>query len=107
MIESRSGKPFINVMFGNFYCPGYDDKEFVKDTIRFIKNLGFNSVMLDTKDSEDCRERIELKEKPSQYVEMQEYMERESADRSKVRPVIYKEVFVMKDTLKSNEKSIQ
>ncbi|MBE5833851.1 MAG: hypothetical protein E7309_04365 [Butyrivibrio sp.] len=77
MIESRSGKPFINVMFGNFYCPGYDDKEFVKDTIRFIKNLGFNSVMLDTKDSEDYRERIELKEKPSQYVEMQEYMERE------------------------------
>lgn len=38
---------------------------------------------------------------------MQEYMERESADRSEVRPVIYKEVFVMKDTLKSNEKSIQ
>lgn len=30
---------------------------------------------------------------------MQEYMQRESADRSKVRPVIYKEV--------SNEKSIQ
>ena len=38
---------------------------------------------------------------------MQEYMERESADRSKVRPVIYTEVFVMKDTLKSNDKSIQ
>lgn len=38
---------------------------------------------------------------------MQEYMERESADRSKVRPVMYKEVFVMKDTLKSNEKIIQ
>ena len=37
---------------------------------------------------------------------MQEYMERESADRSKVRPVIYTEVFVMKDTLKSNDVKI-
>ena len=53
MIESKSGKPFINVMFGNFYCPGFDDKKFVKSTMKFIKHLGFNSVMLDTKDSED------------------------------------------------------
>lgn len=38
---------------------------------------------------------------------MQEYMERESTDRWKVRPVIYKEIFVIKDTLKSKEKSIK
>ncbi len=76
MIESKSGKPFINVMFGNFYCPGFDDKKFVKSTMKFIKHLGFNSVMLDTKDSEDYRERLERNQDPSQYVEMQEYMEK-------------------------------
>lgn len=35
---------------------------------------------------------------------MQEYIERQRADRTKNRPMIYKDVFVMKDTLKSNEK---
>mgnify|MGYP002851961351 FL=1 len=76
MIESISQKPFLNIMFGNFYCPGFDDQNFIKETMRFIKELGFNCVMLDTKDSQDYRDRIEKKTEPSQYVMMQEYMEK-------------------------------
>ncbi len=66
-------KPYINVIFGNFYCPAYDDEEFVDETMQLIKDLGFNSVMFDTKAWEDFRERYETGAL-SQYVKMQEYM---------------------------------
>ena len=73
MIEKNSGKPYMNVIFGNFYSPGYDDPDFVDETMELIKNLGYNSVMFDTKDWEDFRERYKTGER-SQYVKMQEYM---------------------------------
>ena len=73
MIETNSGKPYINVIFGNFYSPGYDDPDFVDETMELIKKLGYNSVMFDTKDWEDFRERYKTGER-SQYVKMQEYM---------------------------------
>ncbi len=73
MIDKRTGKPYINIIFGNFYKPGFDDEKFVYDTMGLIRDLGFNSVMLDTKDSEDFRERVSGGE-ASQYVKMQEYM---------------------------------
>ena len=60
-------------MFGNFYCPGYDDPAFVDETMNLIRELGYNSVMFDTKDSEDFRERYRTGV-CSQYVKMQEYM---------------------------------
>lgn len=63
----------MNVIFGNFYSPAYDDREFVDETMKLIRELGFNSVMFDTKAWEDFRERCE-KGTLSQYVEMQEYM---------------------------------
>ena len=63
----------MNVIFGNFYSPGYDDPDFVDETMELIKNLGYNSVMFDTKDWEDFRERNKTGER-SQYVKMQEYM---------------------------------
>lgn len=75
MIDVATGKPYINIMFGNFYCPAYDDENFVDDTMQLIKKLGFNSVMLDTKAWEDFRERYETGAL-SQYVKMQEYMEK-------------------------------
>lgn len=75
MIDIATGKPYLNVMFGNFYSPAYDDENFVDDTMQMIKKLGFNSVMLDTKAWEDFRERYETGAL-SQYVKMQEYMER-------------------------------
>ena len=38
MIEKNSGKPYMNVIFGNFYSPGYDDPDFVDETMELIKN---------------------------------------------------------------------
>lgn len=66
-------RPYMNVIFGNFYSPAYDDETFVDETMELIKEMGFNSVMFDTKAWEDFRERYETGAL-SQYVKMQEYM---------------------------------
>lgn len=75
-IDKRTGEPYINIWFGNFYRPAYDDKEFVKEGIGLLKKLGFNSVMLDAKAWEDLKERYEGKT-ASQYVSMLEYIQEE------------------------------
>ena len=75
MISRTDQMPYINVIFGNFYSPAYDDEAFIDEAMSQIKELGFNSVMLDTKASEDFRERYETGAL-SQYVRMQEYMEK-------------------------------
>lgn len=75
MIEKKSNEPYINVWFGNFYRPAYDDKEFVDESIKTIKNLGFNSILTDSKAWEDFRERYNGGE-ASQYVAQQEYMQK-------------------------------
>lgn len=71
--NKKDNKPYMNVIFGNFYSPAFDDEEFVDKTMELIKKLGYNSVMFDTKAWEDFRERYETG-KLSQYVKMQEYM---------------------------------
>lgn len=71
--STSAGKPYMNVIFGNFYSPAYDDENFVDETMQLIADLGFNSVMFDTKAWEDFRERYETGAL-SQYVKMQEYM---------------------------------
>lgn len=71
--NKRDGRPYMNVIFGNFYRPAFDDEAFVDETMGLIKELGFNSVMFDTKAWEDFRERYETGAL-SQYVKMQEYM---------------------------------
>ncbi|MDE7310337.1 MAG: hypothetical protein K2N87_01760 [Eubacterium sp.] len=63
----------MNVIFGNFYNPAYEDEAFVDEAMQFIKELGFNSVMFDTKAWEDFKERYDTGA-CSQYVKMQEYM---------------------------------
>ena len=75
MVSKTDQRPYINVIFGNFYCPAYDDETFIDEAMGMIKELGFNSVMLDTKASEDFKERYETGAL-SQYVKMQEYMEK-------------------------------
>lgn len=80
MIEKNSQKPYINVMFANFYSPAYDDEAFIDDTMGMIKELGFNSVMFDTKAWEDFKERYDTGAL-SQYVKMQEYMGRAALDK--------------------------
>lgn len=75
MKDIRTGEPYINVWFGNFYSPAYDSKKFVSEGIKFLKDCGFNSIMLDSKAWEDFRDRYEGKE-ASPYVEAQEYMQK-------------------------------
>lgn len=71
--NKEDSRPYMNVIFGNFYSPAFDDEEFVDETMELIKDLGFNSVMFDTKAWEDFKERYETGAL-SQYVKMQEYM---------------------------------
>lgn len=71
--NKTDNKPYMNVIFGNFYKPAFDDENFVDKTMKLIRDLGFNSVMFDTKASEDFKERYETGAL-SQYVKMQEYM---------------------------------
>lgn len=73
LTDLATGEPYMNVIFGNFYSPAFDDETFIDDTMRMIKELGFNSVMFDTKAWEDFKERYETSAL-SQYVKMQEYM---------------------------------
>lgn len=75
MTDKATGKPYINVIFGNFYSPAYDDEAFIDKTMHMIQDLGFNSVMFDTKAWEDFKERYDTGAL-SQYVKMQEYMGR-------------------------------
>lgn len=72
-------RPYINVIFGNFYSPAYDDEKFIDETMGLIKELGFNSVMFDTKAWEDFKERCETGAL-SQYVKMQEYMSQSAVE---------------------------
>lgn len=71
--NKTDNRPYMNVIFGNFYSPAFDDENFVDETMGLIKELGFNSVMFDTKAWEDFRDRYETGAL-SQYVKMQEYM---------------------------------
>lgn len=76
IIDKKTGKAFTNLWFGNFYRPAYDDENFVRKAVELIKNLGFNSVLLDSKAWEDFRERFNGGE-ASQYVKMQEFLQKE------------------------------
>lgn len=49
MIETNSGKPYINVIFGNFYSPGYDDPDFVDETMELTKSLVITALCLTQK----------------------------------------------------------
>lgn len=71
-------RPYMNVVFGNFYNPAFTDESFIDKTMQLVKELGFNSVMFDTKAWEDFKERCETGAL-SQYVKMQEYMGRSAA----------------------------
>lgn len=73
MRNKTDNRPYMNVIFGNFYSPAFDDEAFIDETMELIRNLGFNSVMFDTKAWEDFKERYETGAL-SQYVKMQEYM---------------------------------
>lgn len=74
MIKTKNGC-FKSIWFGNFYRPAFDDETFVYNTLSSLKEMGFTSVLLDSKAWEDFSQRF--KGKPaSDYVRMQEYMEK-------------------------------
>lgn len=73
MIEKKSSEPLINIWFGNFYRPAYDDREFIRESITKLKDIGFNAIQLDSKAWEDFRDRFNGND-ASQYVAQQEYM---------------------------------
>lgn len=76
IIEQKTEKAFLSLWFGNFYRPAYDDREFVRRAITLIKDLGFNTVLLDSKAWEDFALRFQGGE-ASPYVSMQEFMQEE------------------------------
>lgn len=75
VIDKKTKEPYINVWFGNFYKPAFDDEEFVTDAVHLLKCLGFNSVLLDAKAWEDFAVRFEGGE-ASQFVKMREFIQK-------------------------------
>ncbi len=73
MIEKKTKEPFINIWFGNFYKPAFDDREFIDKSVKRLRDMGFNGIQLDSKAWEDFRERFSGGE-ASEYVAQQEYM---------------------------------
>lgn len=73
IIDQKTEQAFSSLWFGNFYRPAYDDQNFVRQAISLIKELGFNTILLDSKAWEDFQERFQGKE-ASPYVAMQEFM---------------------------------
>lgn len=74
IMDEGTKRAFINVWFGNFYRPAFDDRNFIEWALGFLKEEGFTSVMLDAKAWEDFRERF-YGGGASDYVAMQEFME--------------------------------
>jgi hypothetical protein len=70
--------PMISIWFGNFFEPFYSDRQAVRRGIAEVKDLGFNSINLDSKAWEDFFARYRG-EPASPYVAMQEFMMSEAA----------------------------
>ena len=75
MIDIKTGEPYINVWFGNFYRPAYDGYKFIDKAIKLLKENGFNSILLDSKAWKDFRDRY-AGGVASTYVKTQEYMQK-------------------------------
>ena len=66
-------EPLMTLWFGNFYRPAFDDRAFIDQSMRIIRDMGFNCVQLDSKAWEDFQARFAGGE-ASDYVAQQEYM---------------------------------
>ena len=74
-------EPLMTIWFGNFYRPAFDERAFVDESMTRIRDMGFNTVQLDSKAWQDFAERYASGE-DSDYVAQQEYMMRSAADAS-------------------------
>lgn len=73
--KSTKGKdvPHFSMWFGNFFEPYFSDRGLVEKGIKEIKEMGFNSIILDSKLWKDFTEYFNTG-KQSEYVAMQKYM---------------------------------
>ncbi len=71
-------RPHFSLWFGNFFEPYYHDRELVSKGMKEIADMGFNSIILDSKLWEDFTEFFATG-KESEYVAMQRYMVDECA----------------------------
>ena len=69
----RITEPLMTLWFGNFYRPAFDDRAFIDQSVRSIRDMGFNCIQLDSKAWEDFQARFAGGE-ASDYVAQQEYM---------------------------------
>ncbi len=72
-MPKRVDEPLMTIWFGNFYKPAFDDRAFIDESMRRIREMGFNNVELDSKAWADFAERYAGGE-ASDYVAQQEYM---------------------------------
>ena len=73
MREKNSAHPYINLWFGNFFEPAFSSEEFRTEGIDRIRDMGFNSILLDSKAWQDFFDRYAGQE-ATQYVAAQEHM---------------------------------
>lgn len=66
-------RPHFSLWFGNFFEPYYSDRDLVRKGMKEIADMGFNSIILDSKLWEDFTEFFATG-KESEYVAMQRYM---------------------------------
>lgn len=74
--ESCTGgadRPHFSLWFGNFFEPYYSNRDLVQKGMKEIADMGFNSIILDSKLWEDFTEFFATR-KESDYVAMQRYM---------------------------------
>ena len=69
----RINEPLMTLWFGNFYRPAFDNRAFIDQSMKIIREMGFNCVQLDSKAWEDFRARYADGE-ASRYIAQQEYM---------------------------------
>ena len=66
-------RPHFSLWFGNFFEPYYSDKKLVEKGMKEIADMGFNSIILDSKLWEDFTDFFQTGEQ-SDYVSMQLFM---------------------------------
>ncbi len=71
-------RPHFSLWFGNFFEPYHSNRELVKQGMKEIAEMGFNSIILDSKLWEDFTEFFQSG-KESEYVAMQRFMVEECA----------------------------
>lgn len=72
-------RPHFSLWFGNFFEPYYSDRDLVEKGMKEIREMGFNSIFLDSKLWEDFTAFFETGE-ASSYVTMQQFMVEKAAE---------------------------